>query len=651
MVNVFADFETCIYIPNYNYNYRKDDKDKYKIIKSQGVVYPWLLCFKVEDSKNIIHSFGKHVEFFKFLDSLKGKVVLWFHNATYDLTSFLAPLGFTEYKITTKDTAGHQFIAGWFKLPGTGKKIYVGDTLLYERISLRKWGEQLNYPKGEIPYNMAEVQVVDGEDIGRESLVWYIDTETGEPMLYPLDKVLDYCKRDVELLELLYKAQIRKKIEMNKQVLGVHTNSIRQSTQSTHSRELLSLYMVSASFEQDFRTYVDPEDYLKMQSVGGFTSGTLSTPHYICKPGEVITSVDVNSMYPYIMSGPMPYKALVDTPPPLPHVTWYECKFKDLVWTGTMRDVENYPVPLTVQTLTAERTHFIPEDVYTFFKYEGVVKGEIKVINKVYQFTTTEVGRYMKFIYDKRLELKDRGIKTKRDKDEDSRLKVLMNSIYGKMCEKTRDEKTLYKKGQFVKEPIKGFRFKSTISGLYVAWMGRLIIYKHILEVLAAGYKFLYCDTDSIKFVHPKEANLKEIFKIGNRNLGDWKNEGTFHEFCSHVKKKYALINYDDPSKSKFALSGIDGALNLEAILIKGLSNGETFNTTLGHIRLLFNPKCNVVIRNGKRISALTDKYHQTFIRPGDFNSNPNCKNTIAVMTLDPEKESYTWETIDGKTI
>lgn len=174
------------------------------------------------------------------------------------------------------------------------------------------------------------------------------------------------------------------------------------------------------------------------------------------------------------------------------------------------------------------------------------------------------------------------------------------------------------------------------------------MIYTHILEVLAAGYKFLYCDTDSIKFAHPKGADLTEIFKIGNRNLGEWKNEGQFHEFCSHVKKKYALINYDQPEKSKFALSGIDGTLNLEKILIKGLTNPKTFETTLNHIRLLFNPKYNVVIRNGKRISALTDKYNQTYIRPGDFNSNPVSTTTIALMTIDPDKQTYTWQALNG---
>lgn len=642
---MFADFETCIYIQDYNYDYSHDNPDKYKVIKKFGIVYPWLLCFKVENSRNVLHSYDDHEAFFEFLNSLKGRVVLWFHNATYDLTAFLEPLGFQEYTITTKDTAGHQFIAGWFKLPKTGKRIYVGDTLLYERISLRKWGEQLNYPKGEMPYNMAEVKLVESTK-GEDTQIWYIDSETGKPELYPLEQALDYCKRDVELLELLYKAQLKKKIEMNKQILGVNLKRVKQTTQSTHSRELLSMYMVSASFEKDFRTYVEPEDYAKMQSVGGFTSGTHSTHSYICGPDEIITSVDVNSMYPFIMSGPMPYKALIDLEPPAHRVAWYECKFKNLTWAGTMRDVKNLPVPLTVQNLKG--THLIPEEVYNFLKFEGVTKGTIQVVNKLYQFTTTEVGRYMRFIYNQRLELKDKGIKTKRDKDEDARLKVLMNSIYGKMCEKTREERTLYKGGKFIKKPIEGFKFKSTASGLYVAWMGRLIIYKHILEVIAAGYKFLYCDTDSIKFAHPKGADLTEIFNIGNRELGEWKNEGQFHEFNSHVKKKYALINYDEPHKSKFALSGIDGTLNLEGILIKGLSNPKTFNRTLDHIRKIFNPSYNVVIRNGKRISVLTDRYNQTFIRPGDFNSNPAAEITIAIMTLDPDNKTYEWEALDG---
>lgn len=76
MPNVFADFETCVCIPNYNYNYCPEDIDKSKVIKTEGIIKPWLLCFKVENAKNILHTVNNHQEFFDFLGSLKGKVVL-----------------------------------------------------------------------------------------------------------------------------------------------------------------------------------------------------------------------------------------------------------------------------------------------------------------------------------------------------------------------------------------------------------------------------------------------------------------------------------------------------------------------------------------------------------------------------------------------
>lgn len=258
---------------------------------------------------------------------------MWFHNATFDLTAFLAPLGFTEYEITTKDTAGHQFIAGWFVIPWTGKRIHVGDTLLYERASLRAVGERLGFPKGEIPYDMAEVMTLGGNDPNAPKAlrwVWYININTGKPMVYPLDEAIEYCKRDVEILEAYYRDQLKSKIAMTLAVLGFKTK-VRNTTRSTQSRELLALYMDHANFEKDFRPYLDIETYKKAQSIGGFTCRNERIASYVCREGEVITSLDVNSMYPFIMSGPLPYKELMDQKPESGNfMTWLDIEFREV---------------------------------------------------------------------------------------------------------------------------------------------------------------------------------------------------------------------------------------------------------------------------------------------------------------------------------
>lgn len=315
-----------------------------------------------------------------------------------------------------------------------------------------------------------------------------------------------------------------------------------------------------------------------------------------------------------------------------------------------MGDLETAPFPISKQEGIDVTSYLVPEEVYEFLKRN--VLGTMKIVGTYYQFTSTEIARYMGFIYQKRIDIKRKypnGLPPEVKLEDDS-LKLAMNCIYGKLCEKTRDVKTKYKRAQFTEEPIKDVKLKSPLSGLYVSWMGRLMIYKHIHKVLERGYKFLYSDTDSIKFVHPKGANLGELFHIGKEKLGDWKNEGQFQEFTSHVRKKYALINYINPELSKFAISGINGSLKLPEIFIKYLKNPDTYNQTLRHIRTMFHTSKNVVIRNAKTVSLVTNRFNQTVIRTSDFNTNPRAeKNTVATMEVNPDALEYRWEWIDGK--
>lgn len=101
----------------------------------------------------------------------------------------------------------------------------------------------------------------------------YINLTTYKEENYPLRAAVDYCKRDVELLEILHGLQTKFKKEISRTVLGYEADkSIANNTQGTHSKSLLSLFMSDLDFDRDFRCVVTPEEYVKMQSVGGFTS-------------------------------------------------------------------------------------------------------------------------------------------------------------------------------------------------------------------------------------------------------------------------------------------------------------------------------------------------------------------------------------------
>lgn len=274
VVNIFADCETYVSLPLNFKSITPKTEEILKTIREVGVVYPWLICYKLEGEDKVRHSLyddHQHRGFFQFLASLANtgtRVVLWFHNTTYDTTAIFETCGITEYEVRVKDCSGHQFIGGWFKVPGCKWKIRLADTTLYERISLRKVGELVGYPKGEIPYNMANMSIN-----AKKRRLEYINLTNYRKESYPLRDAVDYCKRDVELLEILHGMQTKFKKEISRTVLGYEADrSVANLTQGTHSKSLLNLFMNGIDFEHDFRCVVTPEEYVKMQSVGGFTS-------------------------------------------------------------------------------------------------------------------------------------------------------------------------------------------------------------------------------------------------------------------------------------------------------------------------------------------------------------------------------------------
>lgn len=313
------------------------------------------------------------------------------------------------------------------------------------------------------------------------------------------------------------------------------------------------------------------------------------------------------------------------------------------------------PIPVDRQSVNMDEleTYYMPAEVYYFLtRRKKRIKGQLIKKGIKYQLATLEVARYMESLYEKRLEIKRKqvitGEITQEEKDRDKQLKVAMNSIYGKLCQRTFQADTIYRKGKFETDHLEGVELRSCMTGLYVAWMGRLILYEHIVKVIDKKFTFLYCDTDSIKFAAGNRTTLPLIFDLSATRLGAWKDEGQFDEFCCNKRKKYALINYRKPEESKFALSGINGTLKIPDILTKYLKDPTKRGETLEHIRKIFSPFHNVVIKNGKTVKVLTEKFDQTVIKTTDFNTNPELKKeTIAIMEVDPEGLEYRWRWLD----
>lgn len=133
-----------------------------------------------------------------------------------------------------------------------------------------------------------------------------------------------------------------------------------------------------------------------------------------------------------------------------------------------------------------------------------------------------------------------------------------------------------------------------------------------------------------------------EVFDLDEAKLGAWKNEGTFDEFNSCMRKKYCLLNYNDPSKSKFAFAGVNSVDRLTGMIVQTMK--EDREEGLRRFRMLFGRDKNVLIKKAKNVSCNTEKYAQKIIYTTDIKSNPmNVKKGHVDAIIEFTNTGYNW--------
>lgn len=182
-INIFADFETFLYTEGYELTGLTEEETE-ATLAAHCKVIPWLMGYSApaiktdgvkmyvdeEHYQNHWSIDYPHEDFFRLLGNLYklGYIpVIWFHNTSYDLTAAIG----TAFKKLDPEMNCHfyckdddkAFLHGAMSSGKYGFRAEFGDTLLYRRISLAVVGEMLGYPKGEIPYTMANLCVIDGK--------------------------------------------------------------------------------------------------------------------------------------------------------------------------------------------------------------------------------------------------------------------------------------------------------------------------------------------------------------------------------------------------------------------------------------------------------------------------------------------------------
>lgn len=171
-----------------------------------------------------------------------------------------------------------------------------------------------------------------------------------------------------------------------------------------------------------------------------------------------------------------------------------------------------------------------------------------------------------------------------------NRAKELLNSTYGMLVQRldrtsfeliNNTYHPIYKP---LEEQINNFydsrsSFLNYSHGLYVTAWAR---YQLQCGIDIVGSSFVYCDTDSVKFLHPEKHaaafnalndrlqkiahNAGAVAYDSNNNpvyIGTWDDEGIYTDFCTLGAKKY-LYSYDNGLTIHSVISGVSKSIGQE---------------------------------------------------------------------------------------
>jgi len=396
-----------------------------------------------------------------------------------------------------------------------GKKtIKALSTTNFYNTTVKKLGVMLNHPKLDIDFNTTDDMALSA-----------------------------YCKRDVEIIK---KAMENYFMFIKQYDLGRFTMTRASQAFTAYRHRFM-----------DRKIYIHSNKKVQELEQSAYIGGRVECFYLGKVPGGPFVSLDINSMYPYIMKHCFVPVRLLDYRVNVPldiveESLLYRCGIADVVINT---DVPIYPVRSNGKIVFPIGT--IRTSLCTPELQEALKRGHITHVYSYASYEKAVIFRdYVDFFYALRMQYK---------KDDDfihqELCKNFLNYLYGKfgqyrpLTDETKD-KTCdgYYRMETIdlvtgKKEIEYKLFNTVVrtKGREVASSSLLALAAHITAyarlylwniIEGVGYdRVLYCDTDSIKL---RKDNLKYLkHNIDQHELGALKVEGEFEEFEIYGPKSY----------------------------------------------------------------------------------------------------------------
>lgn len=419
--------------------------------------------------------------------------------------------------------------------------------------------------------------------------------------------------------------------------------------------------------------------------LGGYTSGSWSPKWEASDEYPIAISLDINSEYPYIMSGDMPYGELLDEPPKdSAYIEVYVCRLQErgdeILWPewkpkysflkqGVLGD---HPVEKYITAEKLSKTPFF----YLYPRYYNLIKKMCKNVPTIEIIQYKRVAPLLKDVIDfLQVEKKSASKYKKLKEDDPERIKLsvaydatkrTLNSGYGKSCEKPKvgttkwdpvreqdiDVVLWHEERDLIYTDNKPF---DILSGGYIPMMGRAMILEAIIAIIEAGHKFLYSDTDSLTFAAKKGVDPFKGLEIDDTKMGAWKIEAFYTGFIWPLKaKKYygwthdKYLSKDSTGNKKFNEEYINKTIG--EFLPEDINLKDVKYKKLAYSGIDRNKMQSILKHNPDLFLTLYDVNENILIRK----ASKDCKktkygNVIYWEDKELNKETYTYKSDGSK--
>jgi YD repeat-containing protein len=357
----------------------------------------------------------------------------------------------------------------------------------------------------------------------------------------------NYCHRDVEIIKSAMEFYFRFIIDHD---LG--TFAYTRASQAFHAYR-------HRFMKVRIKPY-DNEEIKALERSAYFGGRTECFEIGKIKGGPFMT-LDINSMYPYLMKTlPVPVK-LVDFNQDVP-VDYIKDRVDNWLMVADVIIETNVPIyPIKKNNKLVFPVGRFRTSLCSPSLNEAIKRGHLKEVKKVAIYTGSIIfDKYVDYFYFLRSEYKKEGKPIL-----DRLCKIMLNSLYGKFGQKktlidweenfeppdtwreetidlvTGEKEIAYKMFNKIIREVGETDAKNSFCAIsaHITDAARVLLWK-IIEEIGHGH-VLYCDTDSIKIRSSDFDRVK--YPINNQALGALKVEDTFNEFEILGPKTYITEN------------------------------------------------------------------------------------------------------------